>query len=247
MAYAAFRRDRGLAVASVNRELQVLRRILHLAQEWRRVDKVLSSVKMLPGERRRDRVLTYEEEERYLRNAPPLLRDVVTILLDCGLRPEECILRWSEVSDGSIHVPYGKTKSARRVVPSSDRALSAIEQRRANNSEWVFPTKTKSGHIEASSLRKAHYRTCKQAQVQRFQLYTLRHTCLTRWAAHMDPYTLAYLAGHSDMTTTRRYVHPQQETVRMAIERARRKLTTATASANVAANALEPESQQQTA
>ena len=42
-----------------------------------------------------------------------------------------------------------------------------------------------------------------------FPLYTFRHTCLTRWAAHMDPYTLGYLAGHSDFSTTRRYVHPQ--------------------------------------
>ena len=36
----------------------------------------------------------------------------------------------------------------------------------------------------------------------------------------MDPYTLAYLAGHSDFSTTRRYVHPQQETVLAAMERA---------------------------
>jgi hypothetical protein len=37
----------------------------------------------------------------------------------------------------------------------------------------------------------------------------------------MDPFTLAYLAGHSDFSTTRRYAHPQAQTVRAAIERAR--------------------------
>jgi site-specific recombinase XerD len=37
----------------------------------------------------------------------------------------------------------------------------------------------------------------------------------------MDPYTLAYLAGHSDFSTTRRYVHPQADTVRAALERVR--------------------------
>ena len=36
----------------------------------------------------------------------------------------------------------------------------------------------------------------------------------------MDPYTLAYLAGHSDFSTTKRYVHPQADTVRSAMERA---------------------------
>jgi integrase len=59
------------------------------------------------------------------------------------------------------------------------------------------------------------------AEVTEFPLYTFRHTCLTRWAAHMDPYTLGYLAGHSDFSTTRRYVHPQAHTVREAMERAR--------------------------
>jgi len=37
----------------------------------------------------------------------------------------------------------------------------------------------------------------------------------------MDPYTLAYLAGHSDFAMTKRYVHPRQETVRRAMEKAR--------------------------
>jgi hypothetical protein len=37
----------------------------------------------------------------------------------------------------------------------------------------------------------------------------------------MDPFTLAYLAGHSDFSTTRRYVHPQAATIRAAMERAR--------------------------
>ena len=36
----------------------------------------------------------------------------------------------------------------------------------------------------------------------------------------MDPWTLAYLAGHRDMNITKRYVHPQEQTVRAAMERA---------------------------
>ena len=37
----------------------------------------------------------------------------------------------------------------------------------------------------------------------------------------MDPYTLAYFAGHSDFGTTRRYVHPNLDTGRAAMEKAR--------------------------
>jgi hypothetical protein len=92
-----------LQVASLNRELQVLRRMFHLAQEWGRVERALPSVKMLPGEKHRERVLTADEEHLFFRGASTdamvqyedaaLLRDVATILLDCALRPEECFRR----------------------------------------------------------------------------------------------------------------------------------------------------------
>ena len=97
-----------------------------------------------------------------------------------------------------------------------------LEMRRSQSgTDWVFPSATKSGHIEQSTIRKRHAQACQRANLAQFPVYTLRHTCLTRWAAHMDPYTLAYLAGHSDFATTRRYVHSQSETVLAAMEKVR--------------------------
>jgi integrase len=230
--YVAKRREAGLMVSSINRELQVLRRMFALSQEWGKVEKVLPRVRMLPGERHRERVLTAAEEKTYLGNAAPLLHDVAVVLLDCGLRPEECFrLRWDEnVRGEGIEVQYGKTDNARRRIPVSQRVAAVLEMRRgmAAGSAWVFPAPTESGHIEPSSIKKQHEKackgTCEQAdewEVQPFPLYTLRHTCLTRWAPHMDPWTLAKLAGHRDMAITKRYIHPADETVRAAIEKAR--------------------------
>jgi len=88
-------------------------------------------------------------------------------------------------------------------------------------SEWIFPAPTATGHIEKSTLKKQHKKALATAKVEPFTLYTFRHTRMTRWAAFMDPYTLAYLAGHSDFSTTRRYVHPQAGTIKAAMERAR--------------------------
>lgn len=234
--YVSKRRADGLQVSSINRELQVLRRMFTMALEWGKVQKSLPRVRMLPGERHRERVLANEEEALYLNNATPLLRTVATILLDCGLRPEECFrLRWENIRDGVLEINYGKTDNARRRIPASNRVTSVLDmQRSLSTSEWIFPAPTKSGHMEKSTLKKQHARACKgkseddpktgekRFDVQPFPLYTLRHTCLTRWAPHMDPWTLAYLAGHRDMSITKRYVHPQQQTVRSAIERAGR-------------------------
>ncbi len=253
--FVAKRREVGLEVSTINRQLEVLRRMLKLAMEWGKVEKALPKVEMLPGENHRDRVLSADEEASYLEAAtaigedllesyrralegiratkrgeepirpedPFLLRDVSTILIDFGLRPEECFrLRWEHVRDGAVHVPFGKTENARRTIPLTQRAAALLEMRRAAASSlWVFPAPTRSGHIEKSSLKKQHPKASKLAKVTDFPLYTFRHTCLTRWAAFMDPYTLGYLAGHSDFATTRRYVHPQAHTIIEAIDRAR--------------------------
>jgi hypothetical protein len=65
-AFVATRRNAGFQVSSINRQLEVLRRIFKVAAEWGAVDKILPKVEMLRGERHRDRVLTSDEENRYL-------------------------------------------------------------------------------------------------------------------------------------------------------------------------------------
>ena len=118
----------------------------------------------------------------------------IFFVLDCGLRPEECYrLRWEHVRANALHIPYGKTANARRSIPLSKRAEAALEMRRpAAASDWVFAAPTKSGHIEQSTLRKQHEKACTDVGLAYFPFYTFRHTCLTKWSQHMDPYTLAY-------------------------------------------------------
>ena len=61
-------------MSSLNRELQVLRRLLHLAFEWGFIELV-PKVKMLNGEEHREFVLSGEEEAKYLTAArEPWLR-----------------------------------------------------------------------------------------------------------------------------------------------------------------------------
>ena len=114
------------------------------------------------------------------------------------------------------------------------QAILEMRLTKVSGGAWVFPASTRSGHIEPSSLKKQHAKAVSVAtrllreetgdrkrSFAGFELYTLRHTCLTRWAPHMDPWTLAYLAGHRDMNITKRYVHPQQQTILEAMEKAR--------------------------
>jgi integrase len=148
-----------------------------------------------------------------------LLRDVATILVDCALRPEECFrLKWENFRDGLIDIHKGKGKGSRRRIPASQRIQGILEMRKGQSaSDWIFSAPTRSGHIEASSIKKQQATAIELSEVQPFVLYTLRHTCLTRCAKHMDPFTLHVLAGHTDMNTTKRYIHPNETHIREAM------------------------------
>jgi integrase len=227
--FASYRRARGLQVSSVNSSLRILRRVLRVAAEWGELESV-PKVRMLSGERHRERVLTADEEARYLAAASTLLADVATILVDTGLRPEECYrLAWDSITwvngrNGTLLVTHGKTKAARRMLPMSPRVRTLLESRwkAAGRSldGWIWPAPTKSGHLEPSGLKKQHAKALVLSQVRPFVLYTLRHTFLTRLgAAGCDAWTLARIAGHNSIAISARYVHPSEDAVLTAMSR----------------------------
>jgi len=237
--FAAHRLRDDYAVSTVNSSLRVLRRILNLAVEWE-VLGAAPKIKLLSGERRRERVVSGAEEARYLAAAPEPLGSIAAVLADTGMRPEECFrlcwesIAWINGRHGTLLVSHGKTVAARRILPMTPRVRSILETRweaAGRPAEgWVWPAPTRSGHTEPSSLRKQHARTfetiAEQAPrhnlkpVRPFVLYSLRHTFLTRLGeSGCDVWTLARIAGHSSIGISSRYVHPSDDAVLAAMSR----------------------------
>jgi len=227
--FAAYRQSSGLQISSVNSSLQVLRRTLRLAVEWGAVQSA-PNVKMLPGARPRERVVTPQDQAKYLAAAPEPLCPVAEVLVETGLRPEECFrLRWEAITwtngrHGTLLVTHGKTAAARRVLPMTPRVRSIVETRWEAAGKptegWVWPAPTRSGHLEGSSIKKQHANALKNSKVGPFVLYSLRHTFLTRLGeSGCDAWTLARIAGHSSVSMSTRYVHPSEDAVLAAVER----------------------------
>jgi integrase len=235
--FAAHRQGEGLQVSSINSTLRVLRRILRMAVEWG-VIPAAPKVKLLRGEKHRERVITPVEEGKYLAAAPEPLASIATILVDSGMRPEECFrLRWESVTwangrHGSMLVTHGKTAAARRMLPMTPRVRSVLEKQweRTGQPEegWIWAAPTASGHVEPSTLKKQHARTFKilkeqadknnEKAIRPFVLYSLRHTFLTRLGeSGCNVWTLARIAGHSSIQMSARYVHPSEDAVLNAI------------------------------
>jgi integrase len=227
--YASERQRDGLQISSVNSCLRALRRVLRLAVEWS-VLEASPKVKFLAGEHRRERVISSKEEALYLAAALPLLQDVSTILFDTGMRPDEChSLQWENINwnggrNGVLLIAKGKTKSARRVLPMSPRVRTVLENRWKVAEEpahgWVWPAETKDGHINHDSLKLQHKKATKLSTVRPFEVYSIRHTFLTRLGeSGCDVWTLARIAGHSNISISQRYVHPSEDAVLNALSR----------------------------
>jgi hypothetical protein len=95
---------------------------------------------------------------------------------------------------------------------------------------WVWVAPTRSGHVESSSLKKQHARAFttlvneaaknNEKPIRPFVLYSLRHTFLTRLGeSGCDAWTLARIAGHSNISMSSRYVHPSEDAVLTAMAR----------------------------
>jgi len=237
--FAAHRLASGLQVSTVNSSLRVLRRVLRLAVEWGAVETA-PRIKLLSGERHRERVVSQAEEARYLAAAPEPVGSIAAVLCDAGMRPEECFrlcweaIAWANGRHGTLLVTHGKTAAARRVLPMTPRVRKILETRwevAGKPSEgWVWSAPTRSGHVESSSLKKQHAKTfetiAEQAAknnvkpVRPFVLYSLRHTFLTRLGeSGCDVWTLARIAGHSSIGISSRYVHPSEDAVLAAMSR----------------------------
>ena len=69
-------------------------------------------------------------------------------------------------------------------------------------------------------MLKQHRRALRLSGVRPFVLYSIRHTFLTKLGASgCDAWTLARIAGHSNIAMSSRYVHPQEDAVLAAMER----------------------------
>jgi integrase len=124
--FAAHRQALNMQIASVNNTLRGLRRMLRLAVEWVALE-VAPQVKKLPGERHRERVVSEAEEARYLAAAPEPLASIAAVLVDTGLRPEECFrLCWESVAwvngrHGTLLVTHGGCRRAHSAYDSASQ------------------------------------------------------------------------------------------------------------------------------
>ena len=203
-------RRREVSVATTNRGLAVLRRMLRLAQEWRIIDRV-PRIHLLRGERNREFVLNRQQERIYLEFASRTLHDTAVLMLDTALGPAEALARrWRDIHFetspespfGYLRVREGKTRYRARTVSLTSRVQSMLKERRhESRSSFVFAEGAEKPLLP-SSLAHLHAQVRRELKLpEEFVLYSLRHTALTRLGEQgTDAFTVMRIAGHSSIS-----------------------------------------------
>jgi integrase len=222
--YVKWRRESGVSKITVNRCLQILKRMLNLAIDWGYLgDNPARKVKLFSEkDNLKERILAGDEETRLLEAAPEYLRPIVIVALKTGMRRGEILhLRWRAVDFERRVIKVEESKSGKpRFVDMSPELAELLRRLRVGEpaAEFVFSNpRTGRPLVEVG---KAFRRACKLAGIAGLRFHDLRHSFATRLIeAGVDIVTVKELLGHSTITLTQRYTHSRSELRRRAVER----------------------------
>lgn len=208
--------------ASINRELEVMRRIYNLAMREEMVIKnPCWKVTRLSERNARDRVLTQEERERLFKELPQHAADIVTVAFYTGMRAGEIFgMTWDRVDMREEYFNLTsrdtKTGEARRVYFNGQvkNILERLGKVRHVSHNFVFTYRRK----PLKSIKVALARALKRAKISDFRLHDLRHTFTTNARkAGVDKSVIMKLTGHKSLSMFTRYNSVDEADARQAL------------------------------
>jgi integrase len=218
-------RKKQRSIASVNREMSMLRRMFGVAEREGWIIKnpfSMGEPLITPAdERKRERIITKEEEERLLAACTGRrihLQPIIICALDTGMRRGEIIkLRWSDIDfeNRIIFIQAHNTKTLReRQMAISERLTLALqtvyEQSTKDPLALVF------GILD--NVKKGFHSARKDAGLPDVRFHDLRHTHATRLVtAHIPLSEVGRALGHTQPSTTYRYVNANVDTARRVV------------------------------
>jgi len=181
----------------------------------------------------RNRVLSLDEINSLFRTLKyPKFRHIKYIVFTAfytGMRRGEILnLKWKNVNLtglGEILVTKTKSNKDRKIPLHSNlkEMLSSLQIKHkskavANPEDYVFLNPNTGKPFR--DIRKPFNLLLKKANISNFVFHSLRHNFGSQLgASHVDITTIMVLMGHSNVTTTQRYVHSYENVKRQAVEK----------------------------
>ena len=205
--------DRLVSSATVNREVELLRRVMNkAAKDWKYAVGTVDWQRLLLEESEGNtRWLTVDQVERVLAVSPKHLKPPLIAAICTGLRASNVIkLDWREVDLKARRIvtriksrkPGGKVL----IVPIAQPLLVELANLGPKEEGRVFLYR---GRPIKTDVRRAFLTALKRAKVPgKFTWHDLRHTAASWMRQRKVPIgTIKEILGHSDIKLTMRYAH----------------------------------------
>ena len=218
------RRKKAPSPASLDREVELLKRMLNYAVSCGSLPSdPVAAVKLLRKPNVRRSVLDDAGFEKLLAKAEPQLKPIILVAYDTGMRLREVLgLCWSQVNLklGVIKLSAEDTKTEEpRTVFLTSRARAALEaQPRHIKSDWVF---TNLETEEAwKDIRKVFRRACEAAKLTGVWFHDLRRSFVTNARRRGVPESVVMrMSGHRTRAVFDRYNIVEDDDLREAVKR----------------------------
>lgn len=230
---ATSKRGTQLSAASINREIEVARRVWRHVADSHRVSNIKWGEMMLDEPKERVRELTAKEEQALFDKLPDSLRAVVEFAILSGQRRSAVIgLRWDQINwEAGEATIINKGGNPHTFPMTEAMAHLILEQPMLDDCPFVFtyvcerrspkrkdrPARRKGERypFTIQGWQRKWRKALKDAGVEDFRFHDLRHTSATRiMRATGNIKAASKLLGHTDIRTTSRYAHVGMDDLR---------------------------------
>ena len=209
--YREEQRADGLAVATRNRHLALLKHVFSFAvqEDWLEKNPC-KRLKMEKENNARDRILTAEEFDTLQAHSSPHLQAVNLVAYHTGMRRGEILgLRWDRVDfrKGFVRLKAEDTKTNEgRIIPMTPELTALFRCKykvRRLHEDHVFLGEAGK---PLQSTKTAFKAACRRAGIEGFRFHDFRHTALSNMRrAGIDHLTIMKMSGHKTMEVFKRY------------------------------------------
>lgn len=221
--------ESGLAPATCDHYLKLMRHCLNLAVDWELIEKnPAKRIRLFHVDNRVERLLSDRELKELLHvlktDENKMVCMIALFLLSTGARLNEALLgQWHHISlaNKTWRIPASNSKSKRiRSVPLNNSAIKILQQLGTEGkSEYLFVSSTTGKRMKY--IHKVWSRIRKKAGLPNLRLHDLRH----QYASFLvnsgrSLYEVQQILGHSSPTITQRYAHLSTRSLQNAADAA---------------------------
>ena len=204
-------KNEGYSANTINKHISHLKRIF----KFNDIDSDIFKIRKI-----KEKFVTFgtceDDPEEVIKKILPILslqnKLILILLYDTGVRLNELLnIKYEEVDWENRYILLTTTKTGRQryVFFTKEFKKLATTFRKKHNSKWLFYNLKNGEQLKKSAIESLFARIRRKLGIKNFSPHRLRHSLSTEMYSNgCDLIQISSILGHSNVNTTKRYIHP---------------------------------------